>query len=159
MTYNTFTSTPGVTYTSKVYSALYQPKCRMNIYTFTSTLGVTYTSKKCYFCQRALRDLLQNWKKNCYVATRLSRLSLRVLQNSKPSIQTPEALKSLKCFHISRPISHCVVGLILIISNIEYISKTIWLHMNHAYLISNSIGMGNWNGYWNRSLIWGWVVT
>ena len=69
MTYNTFTSIPGVTYTSKVYSALYQPKCRMNIYTFTSTLGVTYTSKKCYFCQRAQRNLFSKLKKKllcCY---------------------------------------------------------------------------------------------
>ena len=128
MTYNTFTSIPGVTYTSKVYSALYQPKCRMNIYTFISILGITYTSKKSYFCQRAPSIFFQNWKNNffCYFATQL--LSLHVLQNSKPSVQTPEALK---CFHSPRPLSHCVVGLILIISNIEYISKTIWLHMNH----------------------------
>ena len=66
MTYNTFTSIPGVTYTSKVYSALYQPKCRMKIYTFTSILGVTYTSKMCYFCQRATHDLFSKLKKkNC----------------------------------------------------------------------------------------------
>ena len=115
MTYNTFTSIPGVTYTSKVYSALYQPKCRMNSYTFTSIqlLGITYTYKKCYFCKRA--PSISIFLLCCYA-------SLHVLRNSKPSVQTPEALK---CFHSPRLLSHCVLGLIHIISNIEYISKTI----------------------------------
>ena len=122
MTYNTFTSIPGVTYTSKFYSALYQPKCRMNSYTFTSILllGITYTSKKCYFCQRAPSISFQNRKKINFLLCCYA--SKHVLRNSKPSIQTPEALK---CIHSPKPLSHCVLGLIHIISNIEYISKTI----------------------------------
>ena len=44
-----------------------------------------------------------------------------MLQNSKQSVQTPEAL-NLKCFHSPRPLSHCVVGLILIYIYILVIS-------------------------------------
>ena len=138
MTYNTFTSILGVTYPSKVYSALSQPKCRMNSYTFTSILGITYTYKKCYFCQRAPSIFFQNGKKNffllcCYVvvvATCVAKLKT-IRPDSRGSKMFPqsEAPFTLHCW-----------------TNPYYIKYRIYfknyLTTYEPYLLSNSIGMG-----------------